>query len=143
MDVRAWYVRRGRIPRRVWWLQYVLPSTLAPVIAAWIGAELDLPVLVVLSADGSWAVGGGLPELVVAAALVVPWVSGAVARLHDSDHSAWWLLLGLVPLVGQLGLLAMLHVFRGDPRANRYGPPDAPLRRPRMPTLLRRSGIPA
>ena len=33
MDFWQWYVRRGRIDRRTWWLQYALPIGLLSVLA--------------------------------------------------------------------------------------------------------------
>ena len=35
----------------------------------------------------------------------LPGLAVAIRRLHDTDHSGWWLLLGLVPLVGVIVLL--------------------------------------
>ena len=37
-------------------------------------------------------------------ALFVPSLSVTVRRLHDTDRSAWWLLLGLAPFVAAFGL---------------------------------------
>ena len=46
----------------------------------------------------------------------------AVARrLHDQDKSGWWLLVGLIPLVGGIWLF-ILMVTEGQSGDNRYGP---------------------
>ncbi|WP_283679813.1 DUF805 domain-containing protein [Lentilactobacillus sp. Marseille-Q4993] len=29
-------------------------------------------------------------------------------RLHDSDHSNWWLLIGIIPLIGDIWLFVLL-----------------------------------
>jgi hypothetical protein len=42
-------------------------------------------------------------------------------RLHDTGRSAWWLLIGLVPLVGFLVLL-WWFVQKGTDGSNEYGP---------------------
>jgi uncharacterized membrane protein YhaH (DUF805 family) len=49
--------------------------------------------------------------------------SGAVAvrRLHDTNRSGWWLLLGLIPFLGQL-ILLYFWIQEGDTGDNRYGP---------------------
>ena len=44
-------------------------------------------------------------------------------RLHDVGRSAWFLLLGLVPVVGTLVLLYFM-VQPSQPESNEYGPPS-------------------
>jgi uncharacterized membrane protein YhaH (DUF805 family) len=44
-----------------------------------------------------------------------------VRRLHDTDHSGWWSLLGLVPLVGTVVMLIFL-LTESEPGENRFGP---------------------
>ncbi len=44
-------------------------------------------------------------SLVLSLALLLPAVAVAVRRLHDIGRTAWWLLIGFVPLVGALVLL--------------------------------------
>lgn len=52
----------------------------------------------------------------------IPSLAVTVRRLHDSGKSAWWLLLLLIPGVGQLVLL--IFMLLGSERAvNRFGPP--------------------
>lgn len=134
MDVGRWYVRRGRLSREGWWLQYVLPSFLAALLAGWLDQALGMPVV-----DGSGEavalVGDprGPIRLLVELTLIVPTVSAAVARLHDQGDSAWRLLILLIPILGVLLLLVLLFVFGGDRVPNRYGPAPAPLRLRRKP----------
>jgi len=42
-------------------------------------------------------------------------------RLHDTARSAWWLLIGLVPIVGPIALL-IFSLQAGTPAPNRYQP---------------------
>lgn len=53
-------------------------------------------------------------------ALLLPNLAVAVRRLHDTDRSGWWLLLGFIPLIGTLVLLFFM-VQRGTDGANRFG----------------------
>jgi uncharacterized membrane protein YhaH (DUF805 family) len=53
-------------------------------------------------------------------AIIVPNLAVSVRRLHDTDHSAWWLLIALIPLVGAIVLFVFL-VTDGTPGSNRYG----------------------
>lgn len=59
-------------------------------------------------------------------AVVLPMLAVAARRLHDTDRSAKWLLIGLVPLIGGLVLL-WFYVQRGTEGPNRFGPPAPPL----------------
>jgi uncharacterized membrane protein YhaH (DUF805 family) len=56
-----------------------------------------------------------------ALASLVPSLSVSFRRLHDIDRSAWWILLGFIPLLGSLVLL-VFHVLPGTPGPNRFGP---------------------
>jgi uncharacterized membrane protein YhaH (DUF805 family) len=54
-------------------------------------------------------------------AVLVPSIAVSVRRLHDIDRTGWWVLIGLVPLVGWIVLL-VFHVQDGTPGPNRFGP---------------------
>lgn len=54
-------------------------------------------------------------------AILVPSIALTFRRLHDLDRSAWWVLLGLIPVIGTLVLL-FWYVQRGTPGDNRFGP---------------------
>jgi uncharacterized membrane protein YhaH (DUF805 family) len=56
----------------------------------------------------------------VALGLLVPTLAVSIRRLHDSDRSGWWLLLGLVPIVGEI-IVLVLMVLEGTRGANRFG----------------------
>ena len=71
----------------------------------------------------------------VALVTVIPHLAVTVRRLHDTDRSGWWALLGLVgPLAGFLesagwiGHLVLLWflIQKSDVLENRYGPNPAP-----------------
>jgi len=64
----------------------------------------------------------GVITIVLAIATVVATVLFVIRRLHDIELSAWWVLLGLVPLVNLIfGLFVALKP--GDTGTNRFGPP--------------------
>jgi uncharacterized membrane protein YhaH (DUF805 family) len=54
-------------------------------------------------------------------ATLLPSIAVAVRRLHDTGRSGWWLLLGIIPLLGTIVLLYFL-IQEGDAGGNRYGP---------------------
>jgi uncharacterized membrane protein YhaH (DUF805 family) len=57
--------------------------------------------------------------------VLLPQIAVAVRRLHDINRAGWWLLIGLVPLVGPIVLL-IWFCQKSDPSANDYGPPPLP-----------------
>jgi uncharacterized membrane protein YhaH (DUF805 family) len=65
--------------------------------------------------------GIGIFALVYGIFAFIPGLAIAVRRLHDSNHSGWWVLISIIPVVGFLVLLIFL-VQKGDPGANQYGP---------------------
>lgn len=62
------------------------------------------------------------PDALRALSLLVllPWITLAVRRLHDIDRTGWWVLLGLLPVIGTIGLL-VLFCIPGTPGGNRFG----------------------
>lgn len=53
-------------------------------------------------------------------ALFLPSLSVGVRRLHDTGRSGWWLLIGLIPLVGVIVLL-VFAVQKGEAGPNKFG----------------------
>lgn len=52
---------------------------------------------------------------------ILPNVSVGFRRLHDTDRTAWWMLIGFVPVVGFLALLFFM-ASKGTVGDNRFGP---------------------
>jgi uncharacterized membrane protein YhaH (DUF805 family) len=125
-----WYVSRGRISRRTWWLHYTVPIAVLGILATIADASLGYPAFVVPDdPNGLYDYSGGPVSTLISLLTVVPSISSSVTRLHDRGHSAWWLLWMLLPVIGWLVLLAQNGFLRGDGGPNRYGPPsghDAP-----------------
>ena len=59
--------------------------------------------------------------IIVALAVIIPSLAVTVRRLHDTDKSAWFLLLYLVPFVGGIILLVVMCID-GAPAPNQWGP---------------------
>ena len=62
---------------------------------------------------------------IVGLILLLPSISVAVRRLHDTDRSGWWWWLNLIPCVGWI-ILIVFYVLPGTPGPNRFGPPPVP-----------------
>ena len=54
--------------------------------------------------------------------LLCPTISAIFRRLHDTSRSGWWMLLNLIPVIGQLFLLILL-MMPGRSEVNEYGIP--------------------
>ena len=107
IESKSWFGFRGRISRREYWLRYAVPLCLIPIVAAVI--------------DGA-AGANGILSLIIALVLLVPSLAGAVKRIHDRDHSGWFLLVWLVPLLGPIWMVIELGFLRGTDGPNRFGP---------------------
>ncbi len=66
---------------------------------------------------------GGAGIGVMVLSLVSLWVSLAInaKRFHDRDKSGWWVLIGLVPVIGGLWILVECGFLAGTPGSNRFG----------------------
>lgn len=53
--------------------------------------------------------------------LIIPSLSVLFRRLHDTGRSAWWILIGLIPLIGAIVLL-IFTLLDSEPGSNKYGP---------------------
>jgi uncharacterized membrane protein YhaH (DUF805 family) len=56
-------------------------------------------------------------------ALLLPNLSVGIRRLHDANHTGWWILIGFTGI----GLIVLLifYLQQSDPAENRFGPPPA------------------
>ena len=97
----------GRASRaEFWW--WVLFAILASVVANIIDAIIGAPIF----------------SLLVSLGLLLPGLAVSVRRLHDTNRTGWWILIGLVPLIGFIVLL-IFYLEQGNPGPNEYGPPPA------------------
>lgn len=77
----------GRASRsEFWW--YILFTFLVSVVIGWIGfVSRDL---------------GNVINTLVGLALLLPGLGLSVRRLHDTGRSGWWILINLIPVVGNI-----------------------------------------
>lgn len=52
--------------------------------------------------------------------MLLPMLGLGVRRLHDTGRSGWWLLIGFIPLVGQL-ILIYFMILDSTPGVNKWG----------------------
>lgn len=64
---------------------------------------------------------GGVLGAIYALAMLIPGLAVTVRRLHDTGRSGWWILIGLIPVIGTIVLLVFM-VLDSQPGDNEYGP---------------------
>jgi uncharacterized membrane protein YhaH (DUF805 family) len=108
--LKKYAVFAGRARRKEYWF-YTLFSVIISLFLTLVDKTLVSP---------NSEFGAGLLSIVYALGTLIPSLAVAVRRLHDTDHSAWWLLIVLVPIIGPLVLL-YFFVQEGNPSQNEYG----------------------
>lgn len=58
---------------------------------------------------------------ILSLALLLPGLGLSVRRLHDINKSGWWILLGLIPVVGAI-VLIIWFAQNSQMQDNQYGP---------------------
>ena len=95
---------QGRASRAEFW-QFVLVNFIIGVILGIVDTAIKSQIL------------GGIYDL----AILLPALAVLTRRLHDTDRSAWWLLLYIVIFVGWI-VLIVFAALEGTPGDNKYGP---------------------
>ena len=52
--------------------------------------------------------------------IIIPFIAVGVRRLHDTNHSGWWYLLIIIPIIGWIIILIWL-CKNSDEKDNRFG----------------------
>jgi len=102
----------GRSGRSEYWLFFLFIMLVA----------IGFSILNVLLSGGS-----GQPNMLVMGlygifilAILIPSLAVGFRRLHDTDRSAWWVLISFIPLIGGVVLL-VFYCLPGTPGPNRFG----------------------
>ncbi|MER7518447.1 DUF805 domain-containing protein [Streptomyces sp. NPDC126499] len=86
----------------------------------WMFQLFNIIVSIVLSIIDQ-ALGIQLLSLIYVLAVLIPSLALSVRRLHDTGRSGWWILIGLIPLVGFI-ILLVFYCSEGDQAQNAHGP---------------------
>jgi uncharacterized membrane protein YhaH (DUF805 family) len=104
----------GRATRAEYWWWYLF-VVIVDVVAGFMDGL----------ASTNFSGGYGVFQLLALLALLVPTIAVGVRRLHDTDKSGWFLLLGLIPCVGPITLI-VFFVLPSNVGPNRFGVPSGP-----------------
>ena len=109
--LKKYAVFSGRARRKEYWF-FVLFNLIISLVLTFIDSALGT-----LNEE----TGYGLLSGVYSLAVLIPSLAVAVRRLHDTGRTGWWLLIGLIPLIGLIVLL-IFFVQDSKPGDNEYGP---------------------
>ena len=98
---------RGRASRSEYWYFYLFSVLVSSGLAV-LFTELNKPILLALIID------------LIDLAILVPSITVAVRRLHDTNRSAWNLLWSLLPIIGWIVQFVYL-AQPGTVGSNNYG----------------------
>jgi uncharacterized membrane protein YhaH (DUF805 family) len=95
MPLRRYAEFSGRSRRKEYWM-YVLLLVIVSVVATLIDSALGMAQMV-----GPY---GPLTALIIVGTFI-PSLAVGIRRLHDTNRSGWWMLLGIVPYALSIALL--------------------------------------
>jgi uncharacterized membrane protein YhaH (DUF805 family) len=108
--LKKYAVFSGRSRRKEYWF-FLLFNIIVSIVLGGIDALLG---------TFSSSANIGLLSGIYGLAVLIPTLALTVRRLHDIDRTGWWILIGLVPLIGGIVLL-VFALLDGTPGGNRYG----------------------
>ena len=100
----------GRARRKEYWIFLLFNIAISIVLAIIDGA----------TGTFSEEMGLGLLGGVYALGVLLPSIAVSVRRLHDTDRSGWWLLIGVIPVLGAIVLIVFM-ALDSNPGENQYG----------------------
>lgn len=109
-DHYATFDGRASRPAFWWWVLFVL---LVDIAANLIDFAIGAPIFSAIAGLG----------------LLLPNISVSIRRLHDTNRTGWWILIGLIPLIGWIVLL-VFYLQQGDAGENRFEPPPVTVTAP-------------
>ena len=109
--LKKYAVFSGRARRKEYWMFFLINLIILVVLSI-----ID-NLIGTVTRQGGPGVLQGLYSL----AVLIPTLAVTVRRLHDTGRTGWWILIGLIPVIGNIVLLIFL-VLDSEPGANEYGP---------------------
>ena len=109
--LRKYAVFTGRSRRKEYWF-FLLFTVLVTFLLAFVDGMLGL-----FDPEN----GVGLLSGIYSIGVVIPSIAVGIRRLHDTGRSGWWLLIGLIPVIGTLVIL-VFTILASQPGDNEYGP---------------------
>lgn len=112
-EIKKWYMEalskyvefEGRSRRTELWTFYLVNFVISVILSV---------------LDSIVGMGIGFIGTLFSLAILLPSIAVGVRRLHDIGKEGWWLLIGLIPVIGWI-VLIYFYVQDSEPGANVYG----------------------
>jgi uncharacterized membrane protein YhaH (DUF805 family) len=103
---------QGRIPRRIYW-----------AISIALAVIFYVPQIIMAVAGDNTTIVLLMSVIILIMAIPGIWIGlgASVKRWHDRNKSGWWVLIGLIPIVGAIWTLVECGCLRGTEGPNEYG----------------------
>ena len=112
---------QGRISRAPFWIFNIVLFLLLGAIHLWVLSTVPVATTGDL-ATGEGPGNVGTPYMVFLLLTIWPSLAVQAKRWHDTDRSAWWILINFVPLIGGIWTLVVTGFFPGTAGDNKFGP---------------------
>ncbi len=109
--LKKYAVFNGRAQRAEYWYFCLFSAIIS----------IALIIIDIITGNFGFKSGIGLLSGIYSLAVLIPSIAVSVRRLHDTNHSGWWLLIDLIPFVGAIIILVFL-IRDSQPGENQYGP---------------------
>ena len=123
MPLKRYVDFAGRSRRKEFWTWFLFVIVMYFVLM-YLDAALGLGGTATGYAEGG-SVGfnmtGGWLTILFALAVLIPNIAVSVRRMHDIGKSGWFILIGLIPLIGWIYVI-YCYVQPGQAGPNQYGP---------------------
>jgi uncharacterized membrane protein YhaH (DUF805 family) len=86
----------------------------------WYFVLFNLIIYIILSII-DYAINSAILSTIYSLGVLIPSIAVAVRRLHDTNRTGWWLLIGLIPIIGWIVLIIFM-VLDSQKGENQYGP---------------------
>ena len=78
-------------------------------------------IIVIILSIIDQAINSAILSTIYSLAVLIPGIAVTVRRLHDKNRTGWWILIGLIPIIGFIVLLIFM-VQDSQKGENQYGP---------------------
>lgn len=87
----------------------------------WTFTLVNFVISIILSLlDTMVGMGIGFIGTLFSLAILLPSIAVGIRRLHDIGKEGWWILIGLIPIIGWI-ILIYFYVQEGEAAPNAYG----------------------
>ena len=107
--LKKYAVFSGRARRKEYWMFTLFSFIISCVLVFVEGLAASQGVVTLFVVTGLYSL-----------AVMIPSMAVSFRRLHDTNRSGWWVLIALIPLIGNIVLL-VFTVQDSQPNENQYG----------------------